>query len=208
LPDPVVTLTVGGPEENALMADSVSVALLVVLDTLTPAERLAFVLHDIFDVPFTDIGPMLGRSSAAARQLPSRARRRVEGATVEPEPDRERHRQIVDAFFAAARAGDFDTLVRALDPDVVALVDSGPGVVNMVRGAATVAKLAQDYFRPSAVLRPVLVNGEVGVVILATDQPAAVIAFTIRGERITAIEAINDRARVRSFALPFGDRPS
>jgi RNA polymerase sigma-70 factor (ECF subfamily) len=208
LPDPVITLAMSGPEDDALVADSVGVALLVVLDTLTPAERLAFVLHDIFEVPFPDIGLMLGRTGAAARQLASRARRRVRGAKAEPEPDRELHRQIVDAFFAAARAGDFDALVRALDPDVVAYVDSGRGVVDMVRGAAVVAKLAQSYYQPSAVLQPVFVNGEVGVVILAGGKPAAVLGFSIVGERITAIEAINDRARVRSFALPFGDCPT
>ena len=205
LPDPIITLETSDPEQDALMADSVSVALLVVLDTLTPAERLAFVLHDIFDVPFTDISSMLGRSSAAARQLASRARRRVQAANIEPEPDRKRHRQIVDAFFAAARAGDFEGLVAVLDPDITARGDNGRGVLLTVHGAAAVAKQAQAYYQPSSLLRPALVNGDVGVVVFRSGQPVAVLGFTIWRDRITALEAINDRARLRSLVPPFPD---
>ena len=168
LPDPVIS-PVGerGPEEEALLADSVGLALLVVLDALAPAERLAFVLHDMFDLPFEEIAPMVGRSPAAARQLASRARRRVRGADI-PDPDLNRQRTVVEAFFSAARNGDFDALVALLHPDVVLRVDFGPSrptTSTVVRGAAAVARQARLGANPAAVLHPALINGAAGVVI-------------------------------------------
>src|SRR5437660_4335123 len=147
VPDPVINpVEELQPEEEALLADSVGLALLVVLDTLTPAERLAFVLHDMFELPFEEIATMVGRTPAAARQLASRARRRVKGADIpEPDPDLDRQREVVDAFFTAARAGDFDALVAVLDPDVVLRADFGakrPGIPRVIHGAAAVAKQA------------------------------------------------------------------
>src|SRR5215813_5219246 len=164
MPDPVITADGAlDPEQEALLADSVGLALLVVLDSLTPAERLAFVLHDMFELPFDEIAPMVGRTPTTARQLASRARRRVKDAEIpSPEPDLARQRRVVDAFFAAARSGDFDALVHLLDPDVVVRSDLGPGRRQTVlRGANAVAKLARP--RPGGELRPVLVNGSIGV---------------------------------------------
>src|SRR5262245_16812122 len=164
LPDPVISAEGGlQPEEEAVLADSVGLALLVVLDTLSPAERLAFVLHDMFDLPFEEIAPMVGRSPMAARQLASRARRRVKGAEVPaPDPDLARQREVVDAFFRAARGGDFDGLVALLHPDVVLRSDFGarrPGAAKVTRGAADVARQARAGALPGAVLHPALVNG-------------------------------------------------
>src|SRR5580704_16590803 len=170
VPDPVISRADGtSPEDEALLADSVGLALLVVLETLTPAERLAFVLHDMFDLPFDEIAPIVGRSPATARQLASRARRRVRGADAPaPDPDTGRQREVVDAFFAAARHGDFDALVAVLDPDVVLRVDGGTGLAEAsarVRGAAAVAGQALMFNQPAAAVQAALVNGAAGAVV-------------------------------------------
>jgi len=183
------------PEQEALLADSVGLALLVVLDRLTPAERLAFVLHDMFELPFDEIAGIVGRTPTAARQLASRARRRVNGADVPPDPDLARQRRVVDAFYAAARGGDFDALVQILDPDVVLTSDEGPGRPTVVRGAPAVAKLARAP--RGARLYPVLVNGSVGAVITRDGEPFAVLVFTVDGDKIVAIDGIRDPERVR-----------
>jgi RNA polymerase sigma-70 factor (ECF subfamily) len=196
-----------GPEQHALVADSLGLALLVVLETLGPAERLAFVLHDIFAVPFEEIAPMVGRTPAAARQLASRARRRVQGAPAAGPArsglDRDRQRSVVDAFFAAARAGDFDGLLAILDPDVVSRGDAGPGAVRVARGAAAVAGSAITYANPAADLRPVLVNGAVGVVVVLAGRPVAVIGFTVTDDRVVAIDALSDPERLAAMDLSF-----
>jgi RNA polymerase sigma-70 factor, ECF subfamily len=205
LPDPVVS-TEGAvlPEEEALLADSVGLALLVVLDTLAPAERLAFVLHDMFQLPFDEIAPMVGRTPEAARQLASRARRRVRGADVPaPDPDFARQRAVVDAFFRAARGGDFDSLVALLDPDVVLRSDFGarrPGVPAVIHGAEAVARQAMLASLPHAELVPALVNGAAGVVITVSGRPFAVMGFTVAEGRIVEIDAIADGDRVRRIA--------
>jgi RNA polymerase sigma factor (sigma-70 family) len=203
LPDPVIVRDGElQPEEEALLADSVGLALLVVLDTLAPAERLAFVLHDMFQLPFEEIAPMVGRNPAAARQLASRARRRVKGADIPmPDPDLARQRTVVDAFFAAARGGDFDALVALLDPDVVLRADWGPGrpaLPSVVRGAAAVARQARPV--PGAVVSPALVNGAAGVVVTVGGRPFVVMGFTVVGGRILAIDAIADPERVGRVA--------
>src|SRR3954465_2445442 len=163
LPDPIVDRPDGvNPENQALLADSVGLALLVVLETLAPAERLAFVLHDMFAVPFDEIAPIVDRSPQAARQLAGRAPRRVEGERVVPDPDLDRQREVVDAFLAASRAGDFDALVAVLDPDVVLHADFGGGRFRKVRGAAAVASQAHAFSRLGLVIHPALVNGAVG----------------------------------------------
>jgi RNA polymerase sigma-70 factor, ECF subfamily len=205
LPDPVIsppgTLQ---PEEEALLADSVGLALLVVLDSLSPAERLAFVLHDMFELPFDEIAPMVGRSPAAARQLASRARRRVRGAELPaPDPDLARQRAVVDAFFLAARGGDFDTLVSLLDPDVVLRSDFGarrPAAARVTRGAAAVARQALIGALPTAHLHPALVNGAAGVVVTVNGRPFAVLGFTVTEGRIVEIDAIADPERVQRIA--------
>jgi ketosteroid isomerase-like protein len=198
------------PEEEALLADSVGLALLVVLDTLSPAERLSFVLHDMFDLPFEEIAPMVGRSPAAARQLASRARRRVRGADLPgPDPDLARQREVVDAFFTAARGGDFDALVGLLDPEVVLRADFGarrPGAPRIVRGPAAVARQAFLGAQPAARLHPALVNGAAGVVVTVRGRPRAVMGFTVAGGRIVEIDAIADPDRVaRIAAAVLGD---
>jgi RNA polymerase sigma-70 factor, ECF subfamily len=205
VPDPVVTPEdAPQPDDEALLADSVGLALLVVLDTLTPAERLAFVLHDMFGLPFDEIGPMVGRSPAAARQLASRARRRVHGAEVpSPDPDIARQREVVDAFFRAARGGDFDALVAVLDPDVVLRADRGarrPAASRVVRGAAAVANQALMFAVPGAELHPTLVNGAAGVVVTVGGRPFAVMGFTVSAGRIVEIDAIADAERVGRIA--------
>jgi len=211
LPDPVVSPEGGlQPEDEALLADSVGLALLVVLDTLTPAERLAFVLHDMFDLPFGEIAPMVGRSPEAARQLASRARRRVKGAEVpEPDPDFDRQREVVDAFLAAARGGDFDALVTVLDPNVVLRADFGRRRrPEVVRGAAAVIGQARIYARIGKVaeVRRALVNGLPGGVVLVRGEPFAVMGFTVRDGRIVEIVAFQDPERVgRLAASVLGD---
>jgi RNA polymerase sigma factor (sigma-70 family) len=213
VPDPVISpVRELWPEEEALLADSVGLALLVVLDTLAPAERLAFVLHDMFDLPFEEIAPLVGRTPTAARQLASRARRRVKGADVPaPDPDVARQREVVDAFFLAARGGDFDALVAVLDPEVVLRIDAGaerPAASMVVHGAAAVAKQARIglravFARPVVHLRPALVNGAAGVVVSLGEEPMTVMGFTVSGGRIVEIDAIADPERVRRIAAEF-----
>ncbi|MDP9074209.1 MAG: sigma-70 family RNA polymerase sigma factor [Actinomycetota bacterium] len=205
LPDPVISPEGElRPEEEALLADSVGLALQVVLDALAPAERLAFVLHDMFELPFEDIAPMVGRSPAAARQLASRARRRVKGAEVPaPDSDLGRQRAVVDAFFLAARSGDFDALVALLHPDVVLRADFGPGrptASMIIRGPARVARQARLGANPAAQLHPALVNGAAGVVITLEGRPHVVMAFTVAEEQIVEIDVIADPERVRRVA--------
>ena len=200
-PDPVVIADGEiDPEREALLADSVGRALLVVLDGLTPAERLAFVLHDMFEVPFEEIAGLVGRTTTATRQIASRARRRVRGAAVPaPDPDLARQRQVVHAFFAAARAGDFDALVQVLAPDVVARANSGAErPPTVVRGAQAVAKLARAP--RGAELYPVLVNGRVGMLITRDGQPFTVLAFTVVNGKIVEIEGFRDPDCVRRIA--------
>jgi RNA polymerase sigma-70 factor (ECF subfamily) len=204
VPDPVIT--VEGelqPEEEALLADSVGLALQVVLDTLAPAERLAFVLHDMFELPFEEIAPMVGRTPAAARQLASRARRRVKVADVPvPDADLARQRAVVDAFFSAARDGDFEGLISVLDPNVVLRADFGAQRTEsrVVHGAAEVAGQALMFARPAARLHPALVNGAAGVVATVEGQAIAVMGFTVAEGRIVEIDAIGDPDRVRRIS--------
>jgi RNA polymerase sigma-70 factor, ECF subfamily len=206
LPDPVISPDgEAQPEQQALLADSVGLALLVVLDTLTPDERLAFVLHDMFELPFAEIAPVVGRSPAAAKQLASRARRRVRGAsTPAPDPDPARQRAVVDAFFAAARRGEFDLLVGVLHPDIVARADFGPrrpeGPV-VIRGAAAVARQAMlGGALPDTHLYAARVNGGPGVVVTMRGQPFAIMSFTVAAGKITEIDTIADPERVRTIA--------
>ena len=205
LPDPVVTPAgVPIPDEEAVLADSVGLALLVVLEALSPAERLAFVLHDMFELPFEEIAPMIGRSPAAARQLASRARRRVTGAEV-PTPDRDlaRQREVVDAFFRAARGGDFDALVSVLHPDVVLHADFGArrrGAPRVIRGADAVASQALIGAAPEARLHPALVNGSAGVVVTVRGRPFAVLGFIVSDGKIVEIDAIADPERIGKIA--------
>jgi RNA polymerase sigma factor (sigma-70 family) len=205
VPDPLISPEgAPQPEEEALLADSVSLALLVVLDTLSPAERLAFVLHDMFQLPFSEIAPMVGRSPQAARQLASRARRRVKGADIPaPDPDLARQRQVVDAFFRAARGGDFGGLVALLDPNVVLRSDFGarrPAATKITHGAAAVASQALLGAVPGAELHPALVNGTAGVVITVGGRPFAVMGFTVADDKIIEINAIADPDRVQRIA--------
>jgi RNA polymerase sigma factor (sigma-70 family) len=205
LPDPIISPDGElQPEEEALLADSVGLALLVVLDSLAPAERLAFVLHDMFELPFEEIAPMVGRTPTAARQLASRARRRVKGADMPaPDPDFSRQRAVVDAFFLAARGGDFDALVALLDPDVVLRADFGarhPAASRVIHGAAAVARQAFMAALPDAHLHPALVNGAAGVVVTVHGRPFAVMGFTVVEGKIVEIDAIADPERVRRIA--------
>ncbi len=195
------------PEQQALLADSVGLALLVVLETLAPAERLAFVLHDTFRVPFEEIAPIVGRSLTAARQLASRARRRVQGAAV-PDGDLARQRVVVDAFLAAAREGDFAALVAVLDPDVVVRADYGalpPGASRVVRGARAVAEQALTFARLSSFARPALVNGAAGIVATRRGRLFSVMGFTVRHGKIVEIDILADPARLRQLDLAILD---
>jgi len=202
VPDPVIrSLSQIDPEQEVLQADSVGLALLVVLETLEPAERLAFVLHDMFAVPFDDIAPVVERSSAATRQLASRARRRVRGATPSSEPDLGRQRQVVDAFMAAARAGDFEALVAVLHPEVVLRADSGAliggaAASKTVRGAKPVAEQALLFRQFAQFAQVVLVNGEVGVVNAAEGQLQSVMGVTVVDGRIVALNILADPERL------------
>jgi RNA polymerase sigma factor (sigma-70 family) len=201
LPDPIVDHQDGvDPEHQALLADSVGLALLVVLDTLRPAERVAFVLHDLFAVPFTEIAPLLGRSPAATRQLASRARRRVRGAAPAPDADLGRQRAVVGAFLAASRAGDFDALVAVLDPDVVLRADQA-GVFREVRGAGAVASAALGFAGLAAHARLALVNGAAGLVSAPRGRPVSVLGFTVAGGRIAEIDILADPERLRRLDL-------
>jgi RNA polymerase sigma factor (sigma-70 family) len=200
MPDPVVTREGDAdPEREALLADSVGLALLVVLDTLPPAERLAFVLHDMFDLAFEEIAPMVGRSPAAARQLASRARRRVQGAAVPSDADHARQREVVDAFFAAGRAGDFDALVRVLDPDVV--LRSDVPKIGTQRGATRVARMALAGARRSASVLPVLVNGAAGAVIAEDGRATTVMGFVVSGGKVVEIDVVTDSERLAQLGL-------
>ncbi|GHC44227.1 DNA-directed RNA polymerase sigma-70 factor [Streptomyces cinnamoneus] len=208
IPDPVISREDGAadadPEQKALLVDSVGLALLVVLQSLAPAERLAFVLHDMFHVPFDDIAPLVDKTPAATRQLASRARRRVQGQAPAPDPDIARQRAAVDAFFAAARDGDFEALVSVLDPDVVLRSDGGvarAGLTVAVRGAKTVAAQATTWGKLSPFVRPVLINGAAGVVVVPQKQPVSVMAFTVVDGRIAAIEILADPERLGRLDL-------
>ncbi|HZG90000.1 MAG TPA: RNA polymerase sigma factor SigJ [Pseudonocardia sp.] len=203
LPEPIVRRDEGtDPEHEALLADSVGLALLVVLETLAPPERLAFVLHDMFAVPFGDIAVIVGRSPAAARQLASRARRRVRGAPV-PDTDLSAQRRVVAAFLAASREGDFDALVAVLDPDVVLRADREvpAGASREVRGAHAVAARALEFSGPARTARAALVNGAAGAVLAPHGRPFAVMGFTVRDDKIAAIDVVADPARLARLDL-------
>jgi len=205
VPDPIVSPDVGpGPEQEALLADSVGLALLVVLDTLSPTERLAFVLHDVFAVPFEEIARILDRSPAAAKQLASRARRRLGGAAPAPDADLARQREIVDAFLAAAREGDFGALLAVLDPDVVLRADAGAGPMGpsrLVHGSRAVAGETLGFARFARFARPVLVNGTPGLIAAPDGQPISVMGVTIRGDKIVEIAVLADPERLRRLDL-------
>jgi RNA polymerase sigma factor (sigma-70 family) len=205
VPEPIVSREDGvDPEHEALLADSVGLALLVVLETLPPAERLAFVLHDMFAVPFDEIARIVDRSPAAARQLASRARRRVQGASPTPDPDLARQREVVDAFLAAARGGDFEALLGVLDPDVVLRVDRGAlprAASREVRGARAVVEQTRTFARLAASARPALVNGAAGFVVAPRGRPVAVAGFTVARRKIVEIDLLADPARLRQLDL-------
>ncbi len=205
LPEPIISPEDGvDPEDQALLADSVGLALLVVLETLGPAERLAFVLHDMFGVSFEEIAPIVDRSPTAARQLASRARRRVRGAAPAPDTDLSRQRAVVDAFMAAARGGDFDALVAVLDPDVVLHADLGAmpaATPRLLRGAAQVAGSALSFSALAEFARPALVNGAVGIVASRHGRPLSVLGFTVSGGRIVEIDVLADPERLRQLDL-------
>jgi ketosteroid isomerase-like protein len=205
VPEPIIDPVTGvDPEHEALLADSVGLALLVVLERLAPAERLAFVLHDMFAVPFDQIAPIVDRTPDAARQLASRARRRVRGSAPVGDADLDQQRRVVEAFLAAAREGDFDALLAVLDPDVVLRADSGPGLPQAtveVRGAAEVASRALMYARLQLLNRPVLINGAYGMMSLRDGQPFSVGAITVRGGRIVEMDILADPERLRELDL-------
>ena len=207
-PEPAATGAAGSsPERDALLADSVGLALLVVLDRLEPAERLAFVLHDMFAVPFEEIGPIVGRSATAARQLASRARRRVRGGATVSRPDFVRQREVVDAFIAALRGGDFEGLLAVLDPDLVVRADAAVtrGAPSEIRGAAAWAKGAVAYGHMVQLTRPALVDGAIGVVVAPRGKLVRALRFTIADGRITEIEIIGDPARLGELDLAIID---
>lgn len=203
VPDPLVAAAGPDPADEAELADSVGLALLVVLETLTPGERLAFVLHDMFGVPFDQIAPIVGRSPATATQLASRARRRVRGAA-KPDADLPAQREVIDAFMAAARAGDFDALVAVLDPDVVLRVDLGAsGPSGLIRGAAAVAKQALLFSHSGPSARLVVINGAPGIISMPDGvHPSALFSPTIRGNRIVEINILGDPGRIAQLDLP------
>ncbi|MFF9490390.1 sigma-70 family RNA polymerase sigma factor [Streptomyces sp. NPDC014676] len=206
LPDPVISREDGAnPEQEALLADSVGLALLVVLESLNPAERLAFVLHDLFGLSFEEIAPVVDRTPATAKKLASRARLRVRGTTPPLDPDRADQRRVVDAFLSAARGGDFDALLVLLDPDVVLRADGGAltGGLRTIRGAAAVAGQLDTFQRmaTAATIRPALVNGFAGLVNTLDGQPLSVMNFTIAGGRIAAIDILSDPARLAHLDL-------
>jgi RNA polymerase sigma-70 factor (ECF subfamily) len=207
LPDLLVDRVDGiDPEHEALLADSVGLALLVVLETLSPPERLAFVLHDIFAVPFDEIAPIVDRSPEAARKLASRARRRVRAERAVPDADIETQREVADAFLAAWRDGDFDRLLAVLDPDVVVRVDFGPvGGLRVTRGAAAVARQALGYAQMGLDIRPALINGVLGAVAFLHGQPFSIGAATVRNGRIVELDFLNDTERLRLLDLTILD---
>jgi RNA polymerase sigma-70 factor, ECF subfamily len=209
VPDPLISDDGAlQPEDEAVLADSVGLALLVVLDTLGPAERLAFVLHDMFQLPFEEIAPMVGRSPAAARQLASRARRRIKGAELHaPDPDLARQRGVVEAFFQAARGGDFEGLVALLDPDVLLRADVGafrPEQSTVLRGAELVASQAMRFSLPRAELRHAVINGGAGVIVTVAGRPFSVMAFTVSDGKIVEIDAIADPERLSRILATAG----
>jgi RNA polymerase sigma factor (sigma-70 family) len=209
MPEPIVDRADGtDPEHEALLADSVGLALLVVLETLNPAERLAFVLHDMFAVPFDEIAPIVDRSPEAARQLASRARRRVQGEAAIPDADLDTQREVIDAFLAAAREGDFEALLEVLDPDVVLRADRrgvSIGAPRVVRGAANVARGALAFSRLDIEVRPALVNGAVGTVTFRDGRPFAIAGFTIRNRRVVEMDIIADPERLSQLDLTILD---
>ncbi|MFK0260401.1 RNA polymerase sigma factor SigJ [Streptomyces angustmyceticus] len=209
VPEPIVSpADAAGPEQEALLADSVGLALLVVLETLAPAERLAFVLHDMFAVPFDEIAPLLDRTPAAARQLASRARRRVQGTAPAADTDLARQREVVDAFLAASRGGDFEALLAVLDPDVVLRADAGDapeGVSKLVRGARAVVEQALTFSRFAAFARPALVNGAPGLVTARGGRPFSVMGFTVAHGKIVEINILADLARLSRLDLTILD---
>ena len=203
-PEPVATGTRrSSPEEELLLSDSVGLALLVVLDRLTPAERLAFVLHDMFAVPFEEIAPIVGRSAEAARQLASRARRRVRGGGA-PDPDLVRQREVVEAFIAALRGGDFEGLLAVLDPDLVVRADMS-GAPTEIRGAAVWAKGAVAYGHLARLTQPALVNGAIGVVVAPQGRLVRALRFTIANGKITEIDVIGNPARLGELDVSIVD---
>jgi RNA polymerase sigma-70 factor, ECF subfamily len=203
MPEPILDPADGpDPEHEALIADSVGLALLVVLDTLSPPERLAFVLHDMFGLRFEEIAPILERSVPTTRKLASRARRRVRSTTPPEDADLTAQREVVEAYLAAARDGDFDALVAVLDPDVVSRADLGTGVLREVRGAEAVAGQALTYSTLAPFARLALVNGTPGIVGIRKDgEPIAVLAFTVRGGMVTELDVLADRRRLRELDL-------
>jgi RNA polymerase sigma-70 factor (ECF subfamily) len=204
-PEPVATGTRGSsPEQEALLADSVGLALLVVLDRLTPAERLAFVLHDMFAMPFEEIAPIVGRSAEAVRQLASRARRRVRAGWA-PDADLVRQREVVEAFIAALRAGDFEGLLAVLDPDLVVRADMAAGAPTEIRGAAVWAKGAVAYGHLARLTQPALVDGAIGVVVALRGRLVRALRFTIANGRITEIEVIGNPARLGELDVSIVD---
>ncbi|WP_367044909.1 sigma-70 family RNA polymerase sigma factor [Streptomyces sp. Je 1-332] len=206
VPDPVVSWgDVVDPEQEVLLADSVGLALLVVLETLAPAERLAFVLHDMFAMPFDEIAPIVERTPAATRQLASRARRRVQDSAPTPDNDPVRQREVVGAFLAAARGGDFDALLELLDPGVVLRADTGElasGLSKLVRGASVVAGQAAMFRQAAPTTEIALVNGRFGMVGVPDGEVVSVMEFTIAGGRIVELNILVDPARVRALGLP------
>jgi RNA polymerase sigma factor (sigma-70 family) len=204
LPDPIVDAEgESDPEHRAMLADAVGLALFVVLDTLPPAERLAFVLHDVFAVPFDEIAPIVDRTPEATRKLASRARRRIEQADPAPDGGLAAQREAVDAFFAAGRAGDFDRLVSVLDPGVVLRGDFGRGTTGFrAEGAESVARLARSYAAPEREARPATVNGAAGAVVFVDGRPTAIMGFVVRNGRIAAIDVLADPARIANLDLP------
>jgi RNA polymerase sigma factor (sigma-70 family) len=206
VPEPIIDPADGvDPEHQALLADSVGLALLVVLEKLTPPERLAFVLHDIFGVSFDEIAPIVDRSPEATRQLASRARRRIRAEETVPDTDVVAQRQVVDAFLAAAREGDFDRLVAVLDPDVVLKVDLGAAGSRELRGAEAVAREATSYSQLGLVMHPVLINGVVGTVSFLDGQPFSLGAVTVRGGRIVELDILADQERLSRLDLTILD---
>jgi RNA polymerase sigma-70 factor, ECF subfamily len=207
VPDPIVSMAGGpDPEEEAVMADSVGLAMLVVLETLTPPERLAFVLHDTFGLPFEEIAPIVDRTPTAARQLASRARRRVRGASTVGRVSPARQRELVDAFLRAARGGDFEGLLRVLDPDVIARGDTGragafAGLSRITRGAEAVARQATAFRSVAAGARAVTVNGAPGFVVFVNGRPFSIIAFSFGRDRITEVDVLLDPERLARIDL-------
>jgi RNA polymerase sigma-70 factor (ECF subfamily) len=205
VPDPIVSPVEGGdPEHEVLVADSVGLAMLGVLETLSPEERVAFVLHDMFSVPFEQVAELIDRSPAAARKAASRARGRVEAERTAPDVDLDRQREVVDAFFAAAREGDFEALVAVLHPEIVLRSDGGagrPSANHVIRGATEVASRALTFANLSPFVRPVLVNGVAGVLVAPQGKPFSVMAFTVAGDKVVAIDALADPARLERLEL-------